>query len=65
MDALLKAAPHPQAALLMVIQWRAGLRMSEALNIEERDLSLDVPRPTLRVLPHDHMAGAPALQHVR
>ena len=48
-DALLRAAPYPQAALLMLIQWRAGLRVSEALSIGERDLSLDGPRPTLRV----------------
>ena len=30
-------------------QWRAGLRVSEALDLEVRDLSLDTASPTLRV----------------
>ena len=33
----------------MLEQWRAGLRVSEALDIEVRDLSLDTSTPTLRV----------------
>ena len=33
----------------MLIQWRAGLRISEALALEARDLQLDTDRPTLRV----------------
>ena len=33
----------------MLEQWRAGLRISEALDIEVRDLSLDTASPTLRV----------------
>ena len=33
----------------MLQQWRAGLRVSEALDIEVRDLSLDTHSPTLRV----------------
>ena len=39
----------PKAKLLMLQQWRAGLRVSEALDIEVRDLSLDTASPTLRV----------------
>ena len=30
-NALLRAAPNPRARLLMMIEWRAGLRVSEAL----------------------------------
>lgn len=48
-DALLKVAPHPQAKLLILLQWRAGLRVSEALALEAADLSLDGGKPTLRV----------------
>ena len=48
-DALIKAAPHPKAALLMLMQWRAGLRVSEALAVEAADLKLDSERPTLTV----------------
>ena len=33
----------------MLQQWRAGLRVSEALDLEVRDLSLDAASPTLRV----------------
>ena len=33
----------------MLQQWRAGLRVSEALDLEVRDLSLDTASPTLRV----------------
>lgn len=48
-DGLLRAAHSPQAALLMLIQWRAGLRISEALNLEPADLTLDAIHPTLTV----------------
>ena len=48
-DALIAAAPHAQARLLMLLQWRAGLRVSEAIAVERRDLTLGVDRPTLRV----------------
>lgn len=48
-DGLIRVAPHPQAALLILMQWRAGLRVSEALALEPGDLSLDTDRPTLRV----------------
>ncbi len=37
------------AKLLMLEHWRAGLRVSEALALEKRDLFLDSDRPTLRV----------------
>ena len=48
-NALLRAAPNPRARLLMMIEWRAGLRVFEALALEVGDLSLDVELPTLRV----------------
>lgn len=48
-NALLRAAPNPRARLLMMIEWRVGLRVSEALALEVGDLSLDVELPTLRV----------------
>ena len=48
-DALIAAAPHARARLLMLLQWRAGLRVSEAIAVERRDLTLGVDRPTLRV----------------
>ena len=48
-NAIIRAAPNPRAKLLMLEQWRAGLRVSEALNLEVRDLSLDADHPTLRV----------------
>ncbi len=46
-NALITAAPNPRARLIMLEQWRAGLRVSEAL--EARDLHLDSDRPTLVV----------------
>lgn len=48
-DALIHAAPHGQAKLIMLEQWRAGLRVSEAIALEVADLQLDGDRPTLRV----------------
>ena len=48
-DALIRAAPNPRARLLFLIEWRAGLRISEALAVEARDLSLDTDQPTIRV----------------
>ena len=47
--ALIAAAPNPQARLLILEQWRAGLRISESLALEARDLRLDTDRSTLRV----------------
>jgi integrase/recombinase XerD len=68
-DALIQAAAHPQAVLLMLMQWRAGLRVSEALAVEVADLKLESERPTLtvrqakggrtRVVPvHDELSSA-------
>ncbi len=48
-DALMHAAPHGHARLIMLEQWRAGLRVSEALALEVSDLQLDGDNPTLRV----------------
>ena len=48
-QAIIRAAPNPKAKLLMLEQWRAGLRVSEALDLEVRDLSLDTASPTIRV----------------
>ena len=48
-QAVLTAAPHSRARLLFLLQWRAGLRVSEALALEPADLSLDTDLPTLRV----------------
>ena len=48
-NAVLAAAPNPRAKLLIPLQWRAGLRMSESLALEPGDSSLDADRPTLRV----------------
>ena len=48
-QAILAAAPNPRAKLLILLQWRAGLRVSEVLALESGDLSLDADRPTLRV----------------
>ncbi|MDP2661282.1 MAG: site-specific integrase [Dehalococcoidia bacterium] len=47
--ALLRFAPHPQAALVMLVQARAGLRVKEALGLERADLFLETERPTLKV----------------
>ena len=46
---LVRAAPNSRAALLFLVQWRAGLRVSESLALEVRDLSLDADLPTIRV----------------
>ena len=47
--AIIRAADDPRARLLMLEQWRAGLRVSEALDLEFSDLSLESNNPTLRV----------------
>ena len=46
---LIRAAPNPRARLLFLIEWQAGLRISEALAVEAGDLALDTNLPTLRV----------------
>ena len=48
-NALIAAAPNPKTRLIMLEQWRPGLRVSEALALEARDLHLDSDRPTLVV----------------
>ena len=48
-NAVIAAAPNPRAKLLILLQLRAGLRVSEALALEPGDLSLDADLPTLRV----------------
>ena len=48
-QAVLSAAPNPRARLLMLLQWRAGVRVSEALALVASDLSLDSDQPTIRV----------------
>ena len=48
-EALVAAAPNVDSEVLMLIQWRAGLRISEALALEAADLSLGSDSPTLRV----------------
>ncbi len=47
--ALERSAPHIHARLLILIQWRAGLRVSEAVALEPGDLTLESEHPTLRV----------------
>ena len=41
MEYLLECAPHERARLFMLVQWRAGLRISEALALEWRDFDFD------------------------
>jgi len=40
MNAIIRAAPNPKAKLLMQEQWRAGPRVSEALDLKMRKQSL-------------------------
>ena len=48
-EAVIRATDNPKAKLLMLDQWRAGLRIAEALALGVADLSLDAEPPTLRV----------------
>jgi integrase/recombinase XerD len=48
-EALIKQASHAQARLVMLSQWRAGLRVSKALALEVADLDFTEDNPTLRV----------------
>jgi len=48
-ESLIQLAPHAQARLIMLVQWRAGLRISEALALEVADLDLDGDNPALKV----------------
>ena len=49
-NAIIRSAPNPKAKLLMLERWRAGLRVSEALDLE-------VLRPVPRY-GHSHTQGA-------
>ena len=40
-ESIIRATDNPRAKLLMLEQWRAGLRIAEALALEVTDLSLD------------------------
>ena len=46
-EAIIRASDNPRARLRMLEQWRAGLRIAEALALEVADLSLDAAPPTL------------------
>ena len=52
-NAMLKHAPHADARLLMLIQWRSGLRVSEALALRWYDVQVEIPgaveHPTIMV----------------
>ncbi len=50
-EALMYQAPNAQAEVLMLTQWRGGLRISEALGLEVGDLDFadDGNNATLRV----------------
>ena len=48
-EALIANAPHTDCELVMMLQWRAGLRISEALKLEIQDLHLQAEPPVLRV----------------
>ena len=48
-EALVELAPHGPAKLLILMQWRAGLRFSEALKVKIVDVRFGPDNPTLRV----------------
>ena len=48
-ETLIHAAPNSRARLLFLIEWRAGLRISEALALEIRDLALESDLPSIHV----------------
>ena len=72
-QALIAAAPHPRAKLLMLTQWRAGLRVSEALANREPDPVAEDPAasnnhtepPSRRELTPRQLALWKAVQHAR
>ena len=47
--ALMEFAPTVQARLCMMLQWRAGLRVSEAISITRADIHLKASPPELKV----------------
>ena len=48
-NALLEHAEHEEARLLMLTQWRAGLRVSEVLALEVRDIQMKQARPQVAI----------------
>ena len=48
-EAIIRFSDNPRSKLLFLEQWRAGLRIAEALALEVTDLSLDAEPPTLMV----------------
>ena len=48
-DALIKAAPNATARLCMMLQWRAGLRVGEAIKVTAADVHLGADPPELKV----------------
>ena len=47
---LLSVVSDAQAKLLFQVEWRAGLRVSEALGLKVQDVNLTGTRPSLRVV---------------
>ncbi len=48
-EALIQAAPDGISRLIMLLEWRAGLRISEALAVQGRDIILDPDNPVIVV----------------
>ena len=55
-EALLQAAIHERARLLMLLQWRAGLRISEALDLERADVMINLWRSGVDVAAAENAA---------
>ena len=47
--ALMRFAPNPVARLSMELQWRAGLRISEAIKVTPADVNLEAKIPEIKV----------------
>lgn len=48
-QALVDHAPQPTARLCMMLQWRAGLRISEAIRVTPPDVHLDANPPEIKI----------------
>lgn len=48
-DSLISNAPSDDARTVLVAMWRAGLRVTEAISLQWRDVNLDENYPTIRV----------------
>jgi len=46
---LMQLAPNPRARLCMLLQWRAGLRVSEAIHVTPADVHLNARTPEIKV----------------